>query len=201
MEPRVFVDTKRAVATRYYDALQKDIELDEKLEAMKELIAQDKDFYESYITASDILFCQEEHEQAAQLLAQAYMEAVNRISDEHGNWPDVLEWSIESNQHILRVLEEYGLFLWENEQTSEALELFRRILCMNPADQQGIRYNMLAIKMNLDVYEWDEQFIVEDEHGCQDLDDAKIEAWFAQHAPQFPDEFQWLLQYYTQEDE
>lgn len=201
MEPRVFVDTKRAVATRYYDALQKDIELDEKLEAMKELIAQDKDFYESYITASDILFCQEEPEQAAQLLAQAYVEAVNRIADEHGNWPDVLEWSIESNQHILRALEEYGLFLWENEQTSEALELFRRILCMNPADQQGIRYNMLAIKMNLDVYEWDEQFIVEDEHGCQDLDDAKIEAWFAHHAPQFPDEFQWLLQYYAQSEE
>lgn len=198
----MFVDKERSVAKAYYDMVEKDISLNELLDAMRKFIQQDKDFYEPYLTASDILFCQEENDQAAQLLVQAYLEAVSRISDEHGNWPDELEWEIKSNRHILRTLEEYGLFLWENDHIQEALELFGRMLCMNPDDQQGIRYNILAIKMNLGVYEWDEDFMIKDEHGCPiDLDDAKIEEWFEQHATQFPEEFKWLLDYYAQSDQ
>jgi len=202
IERRVFVDEERPVMKEYYGILEMDLSSPELLDAMQKLIEQDKDFYEPYLIAADILFAESKNDEAAELLMQAYIGAVTRISDSNDNWPDELEWQCVENRHILRVLEEYGLLLWENDYFDEALELFRRMLSMNPEDQQGVRYNMLAIKMNLGVYEWEDPFIVKDEHGCEvDLDDAKINAWFEQNAPQFPDEFQWLLDCYAQDDE
>lgn len=199
IEQRVFIDKERPVMNRFYGILEKDLSSSELLDAMQKLIEQDKDFYEPYLAAADILFSESKNDEAAEFLMQAYVEAVARISDEDGNWPDEMEWKFTENRHILRVLEEYGLFLWENDYIDEALELFRRMLCMNPDDEQGVRYNMLAIKMHLGVYDWDEPFIIKDEHGCEvDLDDDKIDRWFQQHAQQFPDEFKWLLDYYAQ---
>lgn len=202
IQERVFVDKMRPAMAEYDQILQKDLSFEELLTAMYALIEKDKDFYGPYVVAAEILFSQDNNDEAAELLMQAYMEAVTRISDEDGNWPDQLAWEFEENRHILCVLQEYALLLWENDYRDEALELFRRILCMNPSDEQGIRYSMLALKMNLDICEWDTPFVTTDEHGCEvAIDEEKMESWFQEHAPKFGDEFQWLLDYYEQDEE
>lgn len=200
IQERVFVDKMRPVIAEYEEILQKDLDLSELLPAMYALIEKDKDFYAPYLVAAEILFSEEKSDEAAELLMQAYMAAVIRVADEGGNWPDQLAWEFVENRHLLCVFQEYALLLWENDCLDEALELFRRILCMNPSDEQGIRYSMLALKMDLDICEWDTPFVTTDEHGCEvGIDEEKMEAWFQKNAPQFSDEFRWLLDYYAQD--
>lgn len=202
IQERVFVDKMRPAMAEYDQILQKDLSFGDLLKEMYGLIEKDKDFYGPYVVAAEILFSEGNSDEAAELLMQAYMAAVTRIADQEGNWPDQLAWEFEENRHILCIFQEYALLLWENDYFDEALELFRRILCMNPSDEQGIRYSMLALKMNLDICEWDTPFVTTDEHGCEvGIDEEKMESWFQENASQFSDEFQWLLDYYAQDEQ
>jgi tetratricopeptide (TPR) repeat protein len=51
----------------------------------------------------------------------------------------VLEWVQIDNRPYLRCLHGYGLCLWCLRQFSRALEVFERILWLNPSDNQGVR--------------------------------------------------------------
>lgn len=108
-------------------------------------------------------------------------------------------WGYLENRHILRTLEEYGMILWSNNHPEGALDVFRRVLRMNPHDNQGMRYNILAIKLKLDVDEWEKPFTIKDENGDElGLDAGKVYQWFKKYAPKFPKEFKWLLDYYEE---
>ena len=52
----------------------------------------------------------------------------------------VLSWGLIDNRPFLRCLHGYGLCLWRLNRRDEAAALFRRILWLNPADNQGIRF-------------------------------------------------------------
>lgn len=196
---RDFIDQDRPIMMEYYNLLEKSLSKDKLLGAMQKLIEKDPDFYDPYLAASDILFSKSENDQAVVFLMQGYLRAALRISDKDGNWPDEMLWGYLENRHIMRAIENYGMFLWESENNAAALNIFERLLRMNPYDNQGVRYNMLAIKLNLGIDEWEKPFIVKDKHGNElGLDGFKVHEWFDKYAPQFPEEFQWLLDYYAQ---
>jgi tetratricopeptide (TPR) repeat protein len=65
----------------------------------------------------------------------------------------VLPWGLIDNRPFLRCLHGFGLCLWRLGRIDEAAEVFRRILWMNPADNQGIRFLQLDLAAGRS---WDE---------------------------------------------
>jgi tetratricopeptide (TPR) repeat protein len=51
----------------------------------------------------------------------------------------VLSWGIINNRPFLRCLHGYGLCLWRTGQFEETVNVFSRMLRLNPSDNQGIR--------------------------------------------------------------
>lgn len=58
----------------------------------------------------------------------------------------VLRWGYVDNRPFLRCTQGYGLCLWRLGRWEEALEVFGRILWMNPSDNQGIRFLLPAVR-------------------------------------------------------
>jgi hypothetical protein len=52
----------------------------------------------------------------------------------------LLRWGHVYNRPFLRCLRGYGLCLWRMEQFPQALQVFERILSLNPNDNQGVRF-------------------------------------------------------------
>ena len=52
----------------------------------------------------------------------------------------VLSWGAIDNRPFLRCLHGYGLCLWRLDRRDEAASVFRRMLWLNPADNQGARF-------------------------------------------------------------
>ena len=58
----------------------------------------------------------------------------------------VLAWSLIDNRPFLRCLHGLGLCQWRIGETREAAAVFRRMLCLNPGDNQGARFNLPAVE-------------------------------------------------------
>lgn len=195
-----FVDQAHDVMMEYCDLLDKNISEHKLLKEMLKLTKKDNDFYDSHCTASDILFSQGKTAEAATILKDAYERAILRIADSKGRWPKEMSWGWLENRHIMRVIESYGMFCWEEEKIDEALDIFRRLLRCNPGDNQGMRYNILAIKMGLSLEGWHQPFLAKHNGKVIGLDGFKVATWFKDNAKNYPDEFQWLLDYYAELD-
>ena len=49
----------------------------------------------------------------------------------------MLPWGLIDNRPYLRCLHGYGLALWRRGETGAAAQVFRRLLWLNPSDNQG----------------------------------------------------------------
>ena len=56
------------------------------------------------------------------------------------NFSELLPWGFIFNRPFLRALHGYGLCLWRLDQAEDACAVFERILSLNPADNQGVRF-------------------------------------------------------------
>ena len=56
------------------------------------------------------------------------------------DFQELLPWGFIYNRPFLRALHGYGLCLWRLDQAENALAVFERILSLNPADHQGVRF-------------------------------------------------------------
>lgn len=65
----------------------------------------------------------------------------------------VLPYSCINNRPFLRCLHGYGLSLWRLGQPDEARKILERMLWLNPADNQGIRFLLADIDSNKAWYE------------------------------------------------
>ena len=65
----------------------------------------------------------------------------------------VLAWGLVDNRPFLRCMNGYGLCLWRLGRRDEAARVFDRMLWMNPADNQGIRFLLPAVR---DGRRWEE---------------------------------------------
>lgn len=65
----------------------------------------------------------------------------------------VLPWGFIDNRPFLRCMNGYGLCLWRLGRWEEAVQVFDRMLWMNPADNQGIRFVLPEV---LDRRPWKE---------------------------------------------
>jgi hypothetical protein len=58
----------------------------------------------------------------------------------------VVGWGLVDNRPFLRCLQGYGLCLWRLGRGDAAAQVFDRMLCMNPGDNQGIRFLLSAVR-------------------------------------------------------
>ncbi|MGD2250124.1 MAG: hypothetical protein PVF58_17105 [Candidatus Methanofastidiosia archaeon] len=89
-----YIDIDHEVMSEYYDLCEtytgKNWRSTKK--KLKKLIEKDPDFLDSYTFLHEILFRENKVEEAKKVLNEAYERALKLITDENGNWPDVLEW-------------------------------------------------------------------------------------------------------------
>ncbi len=62
------------------------------------------------------------------------------------NFQGVLPWDRIGNRPFLRCMNGYGLALWRRKRFDEALAIFRRLLWLNPTDNQGVRILIEDVK-------------------------------------------------------
>ncbi|MBK6847862.1 MAG: cytoplasmic protein [Proteobacteria bacterium] len=58
----------------------------------------------------------------------------------------VLAWGLIDNRPFLRCMLSMGLCLWRLGKTREAAAVFRKLLWLNPGDNQGARFNLAAVE-------------------------------------------------------
>lgn len=189
-----FIDKDREVMYQYYDITEGKLSDEQLISEMKKLIESDKDFYDPYLVIADVLSMQGKETQAQIFYKDAYQRASERITDSQGRWPKFMSWGFLENRHLMRSLEYYADACWEQGNTDEALDIYRRLLRLNPNDNQGARYSILAIKLGLGLYEWEKPFEVEQEGKIIGLSAFKVSTWFHENAKKFPDEFEWFFQ-------
>ncbi|KXA97299.1 hypothetical protein AKJ38_01520 [candidate division MSBL1 archaeon SCGC-AAA259I14] len=153
---------------------------------LSELIEEDPDFLDPYLMLYSILEDEGNLHEAEAMLNVAYERALELITDEEGRWPDKLEWGWLENRHIIRSILNKAISLWGNGETEEALELFRKLLATNLADNVGARKYILAIRMGMSLEEFEDRF---NKGGYYD---SEVMEWFDENYERFSDEFdQW----------
>jgi len=184
---REYVDKNHRVRETYYDLYE---EYDGKnAESMKrqlkQLIEKDPDFLDSYLFLYEILQDDGNFHEAEKVLNEAYGRALKMITDKKGNWPDILEWGLLENRHIIRTIFNKAISLWRNKEIDNALDLFRKLLKTNPGDNVGARDYILAIRMGMSFEKFEKRF---NKGGYYDMELVK---WFDKNYKKFPDEFDW----------
>ncbi len=58
----------------------------------------------------------------------------------------VLPWGWLDNRPLLRCMMGFGLCLWRLDRFEEAERAFDRMLWLNPADSQGVRFNIAEVR-------------------------------------------------------
>ncbi len=58
----------------------------------------------------------------------------------------LLPWGWLDNRPFLRCMKGFGLCLWRLDRFEEAERVFDRLLWLNPADNQGVRFNIAALR-------------------------------------------------------
>jgi hypothetical protein len=58
----------------------------------------------------------------------------------------LLPWGLIDNRPYLRCLHGRGLCLWRGGDLASAGDVFRRMLWLNPHDNQGARFNLAAVE-------------------------------------------------------
>lgn len=199
-----FIDEERKVMSKFYAITEKNISANKMLQEMQRLIEKDADFYDSYLIIAEIFFSQGKDAEGSQVLQNTYERAVARIADSKGRWPKEMLWGFLENRHIMRAIAQYAILCWENNEIDKALDIFRRLLRMNPNDNQGVRYNILAIRLGLGIEEWSKPFeciIGDGEDRLEVLDARKVSAWFEENAQKFPEEFQWFFDFHKKNED
>lgn len=185
-----FTDCHHKAMDRYYDIIENSSTVKKAKKQLEEIIEEDPDFFDSRIELADILLKEGDYFNAKILLRSAFLKAMAEIVDYKGRWPKSMSWSWLENRHIIRALNRWAFFLWEDGRPEYAIEIFRKLLRSNPNDNIGARYEILAILMNYEPY-WAEEMFPASSAGF--VDAIKEMEWFSKNVKNFPDEFDWWL--------
>lgn len=73
------------------------------------------------------------------------------------DFQDVLPWGLIDNRPYLRCLHGYGLALWRRGEPAAAAQVFRKMLWLNPGDNQGARFLIGPAQEHISWEVWDER--------------------------------------------
>ncbi len=102
----------------------------------KKALEMDDEYVEAW-NSLGTAYWEDNFDKAKGYFQKAYELTLKRFK---GEWPKELNWGILENRQYLRSINGFGLTLWRERKDSEALEMFKLLLKLNPNDNQGARY-------------------------------------------------------------
>ena len=188
-----FIDRDRfAVNELYWEFLESPEADDVKksIKALKSMIKKDANYFDPYITLHEYYLMDDDFEKAIKIIEQGFKRAIDLI-DNNGRFPDELPWGFMENRHIIRMIFNFGMFVWANGDKDIALNLFMELLKSNHNDNIGARHSIVAILEGFNSQEeYEEQFESESGHG---LDPMKLQEWFYESAQKHKNVIGWWL--------
>ena len=184
-----FVDREREAAKEFEEAkkLLEEGKIEDLKRKLKELIDRDPYFLEPYIFLNEIYEMEGKLREAEEILEEGYQRALELLSRD-GKLPERLEWKHPTNRHIIKTLIGWGTFLWEIGEIEKALEVLKEVYRMNPTDEPGVRFYILAILEGMGFEEFEQTFSKDGEYDLRDL-----ESWFERKAKDHPEIFKACL--------
>jgi hypothetical protein len=183
---REFIDRPHQISPEFdefFDTIgEKEID-DAGRDKLRAFINQDPDCFGPYLLLASYYLDQDDEDACKDIIEAGYDRAMKRILDDTGRWPDRMEISHDENMHIQAMLSARGQWLWANNQTGAALDLFRNLLRVDPHGDLEPGLYILAIRIGYTFDAFGEEF--GEDPGLSD-DAAE---WFAEHSIDFPDEF------------
>jgi tetratricopeptide (TPR) repeat protein len=135
---------ERDVWRYYYDGMEALAEerLDDADHLFREALRLNGGFPGSYEGLAAVAKRQENEAEARRLTAVAFA----KVLAIYPAWPRRLPWGEMPNRPILRIMQMRALQHHEDGNRTEAEELYRLLLKLNPSDNQGIRYLLAALR-------------------------------------------------------
>jgi len=194
-EPYEFIDEDRfEVNEMYFDFLESPVQNDIKksIKALKAMIKKDKNFFDPYITLYEYYLLDRDFKNAIKIMEQGFQRAIDLI-DMDGKFPDILNWGFVENRHIIRMIFNFAMFIWANDDDKEiALNIFMELLKSNPNDNIGARYSIVAILEGFESQDaLEEKFESKDGMG---MDGMALERWFNKAAQKHLDVIGWWFE-------
>ena len=187
-----FIDDERfEVEELYYDFMESENQdVTKGIKELKSMIQKDPNFFDPYIVLYDYYHADNKPMLAFDILKNGYNRAIKMIVKK-GKFPDTLNWMFMENRHIIRILFQYAMLLWEVGEKDEALRIFQQLLASNSNDNIGARYAIVAMMEGMaSMQEYEEKFETKDGY----LDANKIEKWFQKTAKKYPNEIGWWFE-------
>ncbi|QSZ43200.1 hypothetical protein GJV85_13580 (plasmid) [Sulfurimonas aquatica] len=189
-----FIDEDRfQVNEMYFEFLESPVQDDIKqsIKSLKSMIKKDANFFDPYITLHEYYLMDRDFKSAINIIELGFKKAIDLI-DNDGRFPDVLNWGFIENRHIIRMIFNFAMFVWANDEDKEiALNIFMELLKSNHNDNIGARYSIVAILEGFNSQEeYEEQF--ESENGMG-LEYEALEKWFYESAQKHLDVIGWWL--------
>ena len=160
------------------------------IKILKGIIKKDADYFDPYITLHEYYLMDGDFKKAIDIMEKGFQRAIDLI-DRNGEFPDELLWGFTENRHIIRMIFNFGMFVWANEDKDIALNLFMELLKSNHNDNIGARYSIAAILEGFDSQEdYEEQF--ESKNGIG-LEYEALEKWFYKAAEKHKKVIGWWI--------
>ena len=188
-----FIDKDRFEVHELYFEFLESPEADDikkSIKVLKSIIKKDSNFFDPYITLNEYYLMDGDFEKAIDIMEKGFQRAIDLI-DRNGKFPDELNWGFMENRHIIRIIFNFAMFVWENEDKDIALNIFMELLKSNHNDNIGARYSIAAILEGFDSQEnYEEQF--ESENGMG-LEYEALEEWFYKAAQKHKEVLGWWI--------
>lgn len=192
-EPYEFIDKDRFEVNELYWEFIESPEADDikkSIKALKGMVKKDADYFDPYITLHEYYLMDRDFKNAIKIMEEGFKRAIDLI-DNNGRFPDELPWGFIENRHIIRMIFNFGMFIWVNEDKDIALNIFMELLKSNHNDNIGARYSIVAILEGFGSQEeYEEQF--ESKNGMG-LDGMALEEWFYKAAQKHKNVIGWWL--------
>jgi len=146
------------------------------IKVLKSIIKKDSNFFDPYVTLHEYYLMDGDLKKAIDIIEKGFQRAIDLIESD-GKFPDKLIWGFLENRHIIRMIFNFGMFIWANDEDKEiALNIFMQLLKSNHNDNIGARYSIVAILEGFDSQEdYEEKFKSKDGVG---LEYEALEKWF-----------------------
>lgn len=188
-----FIDRERFNINELYWEFLESFEADDvkkSIKALKSMIKKDANYFDPYITLHEYYLMDKDFANAIKIMESGFKRAIDLINN-NGRFPDELPWGFMENRHIIRMIFNFGMFVWANEDKDIALNIFMQLLKSNHNDNIGARYSIVAILEGFNSQEeYEEQFLNE---SGDSLEYMKLEEWFYKSAQKHKKIIGWWL--------
>lgn len=188
-----FIDRDRFEVSELYWEFLESPEADDvkkSIKTLKSIIKQDTNYFDPYVTLHEYYLMDGDFNNAIKIIEQGFKRAIDLI-DNNGRFPDELPWGFMENRHIIRMIFNFAMFIWANDDKEIALKMFMELLKSNLNDNIGARYSIVAILEGFNSQEeYEEQFESKDGMG---MEYEALEEWFYKSAQKHLDVMGWWL--------